>query len=197
MFSNPPSRKSCHLWNEVDRYGTSRQATDKNIIRRMRVAYWTHKTTNTHSKYVIFTAFPLQQWLHECPSMCTYIAWLVYTWCKVLCLLIFSDLLPLSCFLYTHICVPFSPSFSYCHRPCSYPFKIIGKISHYRSSSGSHPTVFKFQLRYCKDYMPAGASCVCCILDEKCRILSPPPPHLLVSVYDLRTQLRLLCHLNS
>jgi len=33
----------------------------------MSIACWIPKATNTHSKYVIFIAFPLQQWLHERP----------------------------------------------------------------------------------------------------------------------------------
>jgi len=32
---------------------------------RMLIAYWTNKATNKHSECVTFTAFPLQQWLHE------------------------------------------------------------------------------------------------------------------------------------
>jgi hypothetical protein len=35
------------------------------IIWRMRIACWVTKSTKTHSEYVIRTAFPLQQWLHE------------------------------------------------------------------------------------------------------------------------------------
>jgi len=34
----------------------------------MRIAYWTLKAKNTHSEYVIFTAFPPQQWLQESAS---------------------------------------------------------------------------------------------------------------------------------
>jgi hypothetical protein len=47
-------------------------------IRRMRIACWiikatdtdlphlhTHTHTHTHTQYVIFTAFPLPHWLHE------------------------------------------------------------------------------------------------------------------------------------
>jgi hypothetical protein len=65
----------------VERYGTARQATDDNIIRRMRFACYKTKATDTHSKYVIFIAFPLQQWLSERASMLhyTYIDCLVYT----------------------------------------------------------------------------------------------------------------------
>jgi len=38
---------------------TDRQATDDNTIRRMRIACWINKATNTlsHSKYVIVIAF--------------------------------------------------------------------------------------------------------------------------------------------
>jgi uncharacterized protein involved in propanediol utilization len=32
---------------------------------RMRIACWTIKADDTHSEYVIFIAFSLQQWLHE------------------------------------------------------------------------------------------------------------------------------------
>jgi len=48
-------------------------------IWRMRIATWIPKATNTHSEYVIRIAFPLQQWLHERPSMLryTYSAFLV------------------------------------------------------------------------------------------------------------------------
>jgi len=39
---------------------------------RMRIACWLPKDTNTHSEYVILIAFPLQQWLHERPSVLRY-----------------------------------------------------------------------------------------------------------------------------
>jgi len=41
-------------------------------IRRMRIACWKTKATNTHSEYVILIVFPLQQWLHERASMLRY-----------------------------------------------------------------------------------------------------------------------------
>jgi hypothetical protein len=46
----------------------------------IRISRCIPKATNTHSEYVILTAFPLQQWLHECASMLryTYAACLVY-----------------------------------------------------------------------------------------------------------------------
>jgi hypothetical protein len=36
---------------------------------RMRFAWWIPKATLTHSEYVILTAFPRQQWLHERASV--------------------------------------------------------------------------------------------------------------------------------
>jgi hypothetical protein len=55
-----------------------REATWKNIvetdspqmtIRRMRISCWIPKATKTHSEYRILVDFPLQQWLHERPSV--------------------------------------------------------------------------------------------------------------------------------
>jgi hypothetical protein len=51
------------------KYGTAGQATDDNIIRRMRFTCWMTKATDTHSEYIIFIAFPRQQWLCERASM--------------------------------------------------------------------------------------------------------------------------------
>jgi uncharacterized protein (UPF0305 family) len=65
-------RKSYRLWDNVEKYGTARQATDDNIIRRMRFACWITKATDTHSEYVILIAFPWQQWLRERASVLRY-----------------------------------------------------------------------------------------------------------------------------
>jgi hypothetical protein len=72
-------RKSCHLWDNVEEYGTAGQATDDNIIRRMRTACWITKATDTYTEYVILTAFPRQHLWRERAStlICTYIARLV------------------------------------------------------------------------------------------------------------------------
>jgi hypothetical protein len=43
----------------VEKYGRARQATDDNISRRMRIAFWITKVTDTHSEYVILTAISL------------------------------------------------------------------------------------------------------------------------------------------
>ena len=40
------------------KYGTARQATDDNIIRRMRIACWMTEAADTHSEYVILISFP-------------------------------------------------------------------------------------------------------------------------------------------
>ena len=38
-------------------------------IRRMRIVWWIHKTTNTHSEYLIIIAFPQEQCLYERASL--------------------------------------------------------------------------------------------------------------------------------
>jgi len=62
-------RKSYRLPDKVEKYGTARQTTDDNIIRRMRFVCGIRKATDKHSEYVIIPAFPRQQWLHERPSI--------------------------------------------------------------------------------------------------------------------------------
>jgi hypothetical protein len=54
--------------DKEEKYDTAREATD-DTIRRMRIACWIPKVTNTRSEYVILFAFPLQQWLRERASM--------------------------------------------------------------------------------------------------------------------------------
>ena len=39
----PPPRKSCRLWHKVEKYSIARDATNDNIIRRMRFACWMTK----------------------------------------------------------------------------------------------------------------------------------------------------------
>jgi hypothetical protein len=41
----------------MEKYGRARQATDGNIIRRMRFACWVNNATDTHSEYVLLIAF--------------------------------------------------------------------------------------------------------------------------------------------
>jgi len=65
--------------NEILWKNTVELDTPQMTIRRMRIACWVAKATNTHSEYVMLIAFPLQQWSHERASMlrCTYIACIV------------------------------------------------------------------------------------------------------------------------
>jgi hypothetical protein len=66
------SRKLCSLWDNVKKYDTARQATDDNIIGRMRVAFWVTKATNTRSEFVIVLAFLQQQSLYARAPMSYY-----------------------------------------------------------------------------------------------------------------------------
>jgi hypothetical protein len=53
----------------VEKYCRAGQATDDNIVRRMRIACWITKATDIYSEYVILRAFPKHQWLRERTSM--------------------------------------------------------------------------------------------------------------------------------
>jgi len=64
------------MWQK---YRRVRQDTDDNITRRMRIACWLPKATNTHSQYVILIAFPLKQWLQERAPISRY----TYSGCPV------------------------------------------------------------------------------------------------------------------
>jgi hypothetical protein len=58
----------------VGKYGTAGQATDDNIIRRMRIACWIPKARETHSEYAIRIAFSRQKkLLYERISMLQYL----------------------------------------------------------------------------------------------------------------------------
>jgi hypothetical protein len=74
LFSNLFFLKSCHLWDNVEKYCRAGQATDDNMAH----AHFTLGTKSykhalrIHSEYVTRIAFPLQQWLHESASMLRY-----------------------------------------------------------------------------------------------------------------------------
>jgi hypothetical protein len=61
------------------KYCRARQATNDNITLRIRVVCCLPKATDTPSEYLIFTAFPFQEWLHKYASMLHY----TYTACLV------------------------------------------------------------------------------------------------------------------
>jgi len=44
----------------VEKYRRGGQATDDNIIRRMRITCWIPKATDKNSEYIILIAFPLK-----------------------------------------------------------------------------------------------------------------------------------------
>jgi hypothetical protein len=67
-------RRSCRLWQKVEKCGTAREATDDNIIRRKHIACSISKATDTHSEYVILIAVPRQKWLRERCTMLRYSA---------------------------------------------------------------------------------------------------------------------------
>ena len=71
----------------MEKYGRARQATDDNIILRTRFVRWISKATNTHSEYVILTASPRQQQLHEYASVLRlYVLYNVYVFSYSECL---------------------------------------------------------------------------------------------------------------
>ena len=58
---------------------TAEQDRPQMTIWPMHIACWIPKATNAHTGCVILIAFPLQEWLHERPSMLHY----TYTACLV------------------------------------------------------------------------------------------------------------------
>ena len=62
------------MWENIADSGSSQMT-----VWLVRIARWITKATDTHSEYVMFIAFPVQQWLHERSPVlrCTYIACLV------------------------------------------------------------------------------------------------------------------------
>jgi hypothetical protein len=64
MFSKPPPEDRA-VYENVGKQGIVRQATDDNLMRRMRIACRIIKATDPHSGYVILLTFPRQEWLRE------------------------------------------------------------------------------------------------------------------------------------
>jgi hypothetical protein len=48
------SRKSCRLWDNVEKYGTAGRIADDNIVRHMGFACGIYKATDTLSEFLIF-----------------------------------------------------------------------------------------------------------------------------------------------
>jgi hypothetical protein len=66
------SRKSCRTRGNVNKYCRAVE-TIVNIIERMYFEFWLSKATDSRSEYVIFAAFPLQQWLQAHASVLRYV----------------------------------------------------------------------------------------------------------------------------
>jgi len=75
-------RKSCRLWDKVEKYESSGHATDDDIIRRMRVACWIIKALDTLSEYVILIAIQPQKSLGERKFIVMLIYTLSLLWCS-------------------------------------------------------------------------------------------------------------------
>ena len=63
-------RKLCHLRDDVEKY--CRPGHGRMTIRRTRFVCWITKATDTHSDYVILTAFSMPAWINEHTSMSRY-----------------------------------------------------------------------------------------------------------------------------
>jgi hypothetical protein len=68
-------QKLDHLWDNVEKYGRGKQ-TKWWCNRCICFVCWIAQATDTHLEYVIFIAFPRQQWLCECTTL-----FLVYVCC--------------------------------------------------------------------------------------------------------------------
>jgi hypothetical protein len=65
-------KKKINAVYEIMYKNTVESETPQMTVRRMPFAYLLAKATNTLSEYVIYIAFPLQQWLHERALMLRY-----------------------------------------------------------------------------------------------------------------------------
>ena len=74
-------RRSCRLWENVEKCGRAKQATDTNTEWRMRYTFWVAKAadTHTHLEYILLLIFPRKRrWLESAPVLrYMYIACLV------------------------------------------------------------------------------------------------------------------------
>ena len=69
------------LWDNVERYGTARQATDGKGSRRVSFPCWTPKAIKTHTEFKISTASPRQNLLRELAPVLRYSTlWLALHW---------------------------------------------------------------------------------------------------------------------
>jgi len=68
ILNNIFLRKSCRLRDNVE--NIVQPGRSQMTIWCMCIAWWMHMVTVTHSEHAVIIAFPWQQWLHECGSVC-------------------------------------------------------------------------------------------------------------------------------
>ena len=81
-----PPRKSCRLWDNVEKYGKAGQATEDNVSQPHCMLDNYELNTDVHWEYVVLIASPLQQLFNGCASMLrhTYTAWFLKHYCRKL-----------------------------------------------------------------------------------------------------------------
>jgi hypothetical protein len=72
QYRPPPPPPKIMPFMRLKKYDTARQDADDNVVWRMCCPCSVTKTTDTHSEYVILTAFSPQQWLRERVSLLRY-----------------------------------------------------------------------------------------------------------------------------
>ena len=98
ILSNFFFKNVCCFWDNLEKYGEP--SKPPMTVRRLSIACWIPKATNTYSEYVKLTDFPLQQWLHERASV----------------LGLYLNFLPFSvCWCFTTECGRFDPSTQQIH----------------------------------------------------------------------------------
>ena len=78
-------RKSCHLWDNVEKYSGAREATDENTIRRMCVTCWKSRSicASAHAQEAHARAHPhTQACTHEGTCAHTYMKYLLFFHCN-------------------------------------------------------------------------------------------------------------------
>jgi hypothetical protein len=75
-------RKIMPFGDNMEKHGRDRQHTNDSIIRRMCIACWIAKTTDTHSECEVLIAFSRQHWLRERTALLR--VHLRYPFCKVI-----------------------------------------------------------------------------------------------------------------
>ena len=72
MFSNVFIETENHTVYGITWKNSVQAYRQQMTVWRMRIACWISKATHTYSEYVILTAYPLQQWLHERATLLRY-----------------------------------------------------------------------------------------------------------------------------